>query len=170
MGVAEIGVATGLGRGSLYHHIESKEELLYTIASRYVAELVRAGREITAREQDPIERLRELSKHLMSIVSMHLAEMTVCFREIHSLSSERHEVVSKLHLDYQQIWEDAVAAGVARGVFRPVDRVAIKGLLGMYFYSFLWLKPDGKQSVEEIAGVFSDLVIRSLLADQPAPP
>jgi hypothetical protein len=33
----------------------------------------------------------------------------------------------------------------------------------MYFYSCLWLKPDGLQSPEDIGDVFSDLVIRSLV-------
>jgi hypothetical protein len=47
-------------------------------------------------------------------------------------------------------------------VFRAVDKIAVKGLLGMYFYSCLWLKPDGLQSPADISDVFSDLVIRSL--------
>jgi hypothetical protein len=39
---------------------------------------------------------------------------------------------------------------------REVDKIAVKGLLGMYFYSCLWLKPDGLQSPEDIGDVFSD--------------
>ena len=52
--------------------------------------------------------------------------------------------------------------GVKQNVFRAVDKIAVKGLLGMYFYSCLWLKPDGLQSPADISDVFSDLVIRSL--------
>src|SRR5436309_3637837 len=35
-GIAELGEAVGLGKGALYHHIGSKEDLLYEISSRHV--------------------------------------------------------------------------------------------------------------------------------------
>ena len=46
VGVAEIGEAVGLGRGALYYHISSKEDLLFNIAVRYIEDLVVAGREL----------------------------------------------------------------------------------------------------------------------------
>jgi len=162
VGVAEIGEATGLGRGALYHHIASKEELLFDISSKYIAELIEAGWKISASIPDPIERIRALSRHLMGVIATHLSEITVCFREVHALTGERHKIVSKLHADYEGIWRDAISAGVVRGDFRSVDRIAIKGLLGMYFYSFLWLKPKGRKSGDEVGDIFSDLTIRSL--------
>ena len=70
-----------------------------------------------------------------------------------------------MHAEYQQIWSKTIEEGVQQNVFRKVDKIAVKGLLGMYFYSCLWLKPDGLQSPEDIGDVFSDLVIRSLSKD-----
>ncbi len=168
VGVAEIGDATGLGRGALYHHIGSKEELLYDIASRYITDLVESGREIAAKYPDPIARIGQLSGHLMRTVGQHQAEMTVCFREVETLSGEHHTSVARLHAEYEQIWIDAVAAGGATGVFRrtKTEKIAIKGLLGMYFYSFLWLDPKGRHSPSEIGDVFADLFIRAFAADQ----
>ncbi len=162
VGVAELGEATGLGRGALYHHINSKEDLLFDISSKYVMKLIEDGRAISARETDPVRRIEQLSKAMIRVVYDHLPEMTVCFREIHALSGERHTVVAQLHQDYQQIWEDAIAMGVAQGVFRPIDKVAIKGLMGMFFYSFQWLNPNGRQTASEVGDVFSDLIIHTL--------
>jgi len=62
----------------------------------------------------------------------------------------------------KKIWSKTIDEGVKQNVFRAVDKIAVKGLLGMYFYSCLWLKPDGLQSPADISDVFSDLVIRSL--------
>lgn len=162
VGVAELGEATGLGRGALYHHIESKEDLLYDISSRYMTELIDEARTIAAHELDPIERIKKLSRHMISVVCAHLPEMTVCFREVHALSGERNRIVNQLHLDYQQIWSDAIDLGVAQGVFRPIEKVAIKAIMGMYFYSFLWINPKGRQSAGEIGDIFSDLILASL--------
>ena len=89
--------------------------------------------------------------------------MTVCFREIHALSGDRHRNVLQLHSDYQQIWDDSVALGVAQGAFREIPKVAIKGIMGMFFYSFMWLRADGQQSAKEVADAFSDLILHGLV-------
>ena len=162
VGVAEIGAASGFGRGTLYHHIESKEGLLHEIASHYISELVESGHRITRENPDPTQRLNALSRHLMSVISSSLAEIVVCFREVQSLTGQRHQEVMCMHAEYQKIWSKTIEEGVQKNVFREVDRIAVKGLLGMYFYSCLWLKPDGLQSPEDIGDVFSDLIIRSL--------
>ena len=162
VGVAEIGTASGFGRGTLYHHIESKEDLLHEIASQYISGLVQSGHRITREYPDPVERLNALSRHLMAVISNSLAEIVVCFREVQSLTGSRHDDVMCMHAEYQKSWSKTIDEGVEQNVFRAVDKIAVKGLLGMYFYSCLWLKPDGLQSPEDIANVLSDLVIRSL--------
>ena len=162
VGVAEIWAASGFGRGTLYHHIESKEDLLHEIASQYISGLVQSGHRITREYPDPVERLNALSLHLMAVISNSLAEIVVCFREVQSLTGTRQHDVMCMHTEYQEIWSKTIEDGVQKNVFRAVDKIAVKGLLGMYFYSCLWLKPDGLQSPEDIANVFSDLVIRSL--------
>lgn len=164
VGVAEIGEATGLGRGALYHHIQSKEDLLYDISSRYIKNLVETARRTVAQHPDPEDRIRRLSFDLMETVGLHLAEMTVCFREFEALAGEHYTNISRFHAEYEQIWIDAVSAGVASGAFREIDgeKVAVKGLLGMYFYSFLWLNSEGKYKPSEIGEIFADLFLRAV--------
>jgi AcrR family transcriptional regulator len=165
VGISEIGEAVGLARGALYYHINSKEELLYGIVVQYIDELVVAGERIAAEMPDPVARIRLLSRYLMQTIGAHINEMTVCFREVNSLTGERHAVVSTQHSRYQAIWGKAIEDGVKLGVFRPLPPVALKGLLGMYFYSFLWLNPRGRQAPEEIGEVFCELVFRGITAN-----
>lgn len=162
VGVNEIGEATGLGRGALYYHISSKEDLLYDITTAYMGDLITDGTAIAAAETDPVERVRALSRALMMTISEHLSEMTVCFRELHALTIERRRAVTGLHADYQKIWSAALTDGVIKGVFRPISSVVLKGLLGMYFYSFLWLDPRGAQNAAEIGEQFADVVLKAV--------
>ena len=162
VGVAEIGAAAGFGRGTLYHHIKNKENILHHIASEYISELVHAGQRITLEFPDPEKRLNALSKHLMTVISGSLSEIVVCFREVQALTGHRYENVMRLHAKYHNIWSQTIDDGVKQKVFRPVDKIAVKGLLGMFFYTCIWFKPDGSQTLEEIGEIFSDLVIRSL--------
>lgn len=166
VGVAEIGQAVGLGRGALYYHIGSKEDLLYDIVIRYITALVTAGNTILYEYSDPHERITQLSRYLMRTIAEHLSELTVCFREAEALTGERHDEVSRLHADYQEIWARAIKEGAEQGTFRELPPVALKGILGMYFYSFLWLNPNGRQSSDEIADVFADIVFRAADKDR----
>ncbi len=159
VGVAEIGDAVGLGRGALYYHISSKEELLFSIVVRYIEELVLSGREAMESEPDPRKRIFMLSRQLMKCIFTNMPEMTVCFREADCLTGQRHRLVSDLHRAYQDIWAATLREGEKKGIFRPLPSVAIKGILGMYVYSFLWLKPGGKQASNDIADVFAKMTL-----------
>jgi len=165
VGVAEIGEAVGLGRGALYYHIGSKEDLLYDIVIRYITKLVTAGHTILYEYSDPHDRVTQLSRYLMQTISGHLSELTVCFREADALTGVRHEEVSRLHLDYQEIWARALKEGAEQGAFRDLNPVALKGIHGMYFYSFLWLNPNGRYTSDEIADIFADIVFRAAAKD-----
>lgn len=162
VGVNEIGEATGLGRGALYYHISSKEDLLYDITTAYMADLINEGRTILASEPNPTERVKRLSRALMTAISDHLSEMTVCFRELHALTAERRHVVTTLHADYQDIWARTLADGVRTGEFKAIPSVVLKGLLGMYFYSFLWLTPRGSENAAAIGDSFADVVLNTV--------
>lgn len=159
IGVAEIGQAVGLGRGALYYHISSKEDLLFNIVVRYIEDLVIFGQGALQKETDPRQRIRRLSRYLMRVIAQNLPEMTVCFREADALTGQRHKIVSDLHQQYQDVWHRTFKDGEAQGYFKSLPLVALKGILGMYFYSFLWFKPSGKHTSDEIADIFSDMVL-----------
>lgn len=159
VGVAEIGDAVGLGRGALYYHISSKEDLLFSIIVQYIEELVKAGRNDMATEPDPRKRIYRLSRKLMSTIFANLSEMTVCFRESDCLTGQRHNIVSDLHRSYFDIWAATFREGAELGIFRKLPTVAVKGILGMYFYSFLWVKTSSKHSAKEIADIFADMAL-----------
>ncbi len=162
VGVAEIGERVGLGRGALYYHIGSKEELLYDIIIDYISELVATGNVILRDTTDPRDRIDRLSRHIMQVVSANMSELSVCFRQSDCLTGTRYDSVARLHSEYEGIWRKACEDGARRGVFRRIPQVALKGLLGMYFHAFLWLDPKGKCSAVEIADIFTDIVLRAL--------
>lgn len=165
VGVAELGDKVGLGRGALYYHIGSKEELLYDIIIKYIRDLVLTGTHILQQKTDPQKKIELLSQHMMETISANVSEMTVCFRESDCLTGDRHKSVARLHSDYQNLWSKVFDEGLRKGVFRRLSPVALKGLLGMYFHSCLWFSSKGKNSATQIADVFSDIVLRALAPD-----
>lgn len=166
VGISEVGEATGFGKGALYYHIKSKEDLLFDIMTVYMMDLIAAARAIAASDLSATARLGALSNSFMAIMFGNQAEMTVCFREVHALGDMRQKDVLLLHSEYLDIWTRIFNDGAASGEFRPMTRLEVKALLGMFFYSFLWVKTDGPIGVETIAGMFADLTRRAVRSDR----
>lgn len=162
-GMKELEKATGLGRSSLYYQFSSKEEMLFEIVTRYLRELIDYGNDLMSRDMDAEERLRQLSRGVMRTIARDLPELTVCFREVHAIGESRRGELMDLHRRYEQVWTDVLEVGVRDGVFRTSNAVAVKALLGMHHYSYLWFRPDGPRSPEEVADAFVDLFLNGLI-------
>ena len=162
VGIAELGEAVQLGRGALYHHIKSKEDLLYDISKEYIADLADFAERVVRAETDPRQRIRMLGIQLIQKIASNQAELTVCFREIQSLTEPRYSEVLSLHSKYEKVWRDAMVDGADLGFFRPYDPIVLKGMLGMYFYSYLWIKPQGRLPPSVVAERLNEMALRML--------
>lgn len=161
VGMTDLQQAVNLGRGSLYHHINSKEELLFDIVKVYIFELSEEA-EVARGIKDPVKRLQALGSGLVEKITSHQAELTVCFREVQSLTENRHKEVLGLHAKYEKVWKETFIEGAKSGVFREYDGIVLKGLLGMFYYSYLWIKPGTKLDTKAIADHLNDLSLRML--------
>jgi AcrR family transcriptional regulator len=167
-GIVELGEAVGLGKGALYHHIGSKEDLLYEISSRHVIDMVAFGEQLLASDITPLEKFRRLSRRLMRTIADNLPELTVFFREVGTLKDERGDHLLALRSRFEEIWIEILEEGRAAGVFRTADPIIVKGLLGLHNYSYLWLRPDGRLTPEDISDSYCDLLLRGLLTPEAA--
>ena len=161
-GIVELCDANGLGKGAFYHYIGSKEELLYSIMTEYMMQLNASANHILERVADTRERIVALSESFTETMFHSRAAMTVCYREVHSLGIETRDSVLQLHSDYQRVWERTLAEGAERGECRVVSRLETKALLGMYFYSFLWVKTNGPATSKDIARDFANIVLAAV--------
>ncbi len=161
VGISEVGDAAGFGKGALYYHIKSKEDLLFDIMTVYMVELINAARVIEISGASAPDRVRALSQSFMEIMFASRPEMTVCFREVHALNEAKRKGVLGLHAEYQDIWMRVFQDGARQGVMRTMSKIEVKAILGMYFYSFLWIKGDGAMTTDVIAENFAGITLRA---------
>ncbi|MDO5740182.1 MAG: TetR/AcrR family transcriptional regulator [Ornithinimicrobium sp.] len=164
-GMADLERATGLSRGSIYHHVTSKDDLLFGITTEYLCRLIESGDELLGQDLPAQQRLRLFSRRVLQEIMDHLPEMTVCFRDLHAVQDDRREQVLDLHRKYEQVWADMLHRGAEEGVFDPslVSPLAVKALLGLHHYAYIWARPNGPMSPDAIGDVFTDLVLNGLL-------
>lgn len=164
VGVSNLCEAVGLSRGAFYHHIHNKEDILEEICSSYMTQLGVLARRTIEQESEPEIQLQKLGHDLIDIIARHKAELTVCFREIQSLTGERREKVLDLHAAYERIWADVLKAGAKIGRFRAYSKSRLKGLLGMYYYSYIWVQPGNIPMIDESTEILHDIVLKAVLA------
>ena len=161
-GIQELSEVVGLGRGALYHHIGSKQQLLFDIITTAVIDVVEEAEALRDEPLDPEEKVRALSHLMMATVADNLAEWTVFFRELEALSGRMRRDAIAWRDRFEDVWAEVIAEGVQLGVFREMDTVVIKGILGIHNYAHVWLRRKGRLTPDEIADVFCDLVLAGL--------
>lgn len=158
-GISELSAATGLGRGALYHYIGSKESLLSEIGKTQVDRMNSFAEEVLARGLPPEEQLRALAVGLLDNIATHRAEWTVFFHEYSALTGERLEASIAAREQYEGYWLQTFEAGHKQGVFHATSPVLIKGILGMFNYTYLWFKLDGSLAPKQLANLLVDTIL-----------
>jgi AcrR family transcriptional regulator len=167
--VRDIADEVGILKGSLYHHFESKEALLYLVVKEPIAQMYRTISEIAAADVGAAEKLRRAILAHLEAFDRHYPHLFVYLREREAVKTRFREMIGFSPKEYERRWQQILREGVAKGEFRPdLDiQVTSYGLLGMLNWSYKWYDPQGRLSVREVAEEFTSLALAGIAADQP---
>lgn len=163
-GLTELSDAVGLGRGALYHHIKSKDQLHADIAYAPIRAALEEAREIRQLDLDPEAKVARLCHALSDAIRMALNPWIVFFREFSSLPADDQREILQLREAYLNEWSEVIAAGIAHKVFRAQPLVFLDGLLPMFIYVHIWETNRGGVSEQDIGETLSDFILRALRA------
>ena len=168
-GVAELLEVAQVSRGSFYHHFEDKEAVLYEISLVPVENMCTISSRIAADGTPATERIRRLATALVEDIGAHRSQWWVFFREFELLSADRRAAVLAARDRFESYWEQVLDAGYRSGEFREISKLSVKGILGMFNFSVLWMNPDGPIAPREIAEDFVELILAGIRTNQPQP-
>lgn len=163
-GMNELCKSVGLGRGALYHYIGSKEALLYSISKTQVDRMNDFAESLLAEDLGAEERLRRLARELIRNIAQHRSEWAVFFREYTSLTGERRDQVASARERYEGYWRQALDQGARQGAFTTRSPLLVKGVLGMFNYTYLWFDPTGSTPSDDLADLFLDALLDGIRA------
>ena len=170
--VRDIAEEVGLLKGSLYHHFESKEALLYLVVKEPIAQMFRTIAEIAAADLSATAKLRRAILAHLEAFDRHYPHLFVYLRERELVKRRFREMIGYSPKDYERCWQQILREGVESGEFRPdLDiQVTSYGLLGMLNWLYKWYDPHGRLSVQQVAEQFTTLALAGLAAETGEPP
>jgi AcrR family transcriptional regulator len=159
----DLAEALGIQRGSLYHYIAAKEDLLWEIMDRAMTRLWTAVAPVARAPSSAVRRLQEaIAAHLAVAASLR-DELTILHVELKSLSPARRREMVARRDRYEALFREILEDGIARGEFREVDvRATAFALLGACNWFTQWFRPDGPLGHAHFARWFSELFLRGL--------
>jgi AcrR family transcriptional regulator len=162
--VQDLADAVGVLKGSMYHYIESKEDLLFRIFDSAHEEASLLMGEVEAMDGDPLTKLRTyLERHIEQFLA-NPERTSLYFRDWRYLTGERYETVVKQRRTYERFVRDLItkaqASGAVDSSLNPWQTSLF--VIGAINYVADWYRRDGKASAAEIARSQADLAIRAL--------
>ena len=162
-GIMELCVANDLGKGALYHYINSKEELLAGIHDRVMDEVMVGADRVADSGGSPSEQLARHGDELLDVIHRYPDHVWVFLHEYPVLTGDRAVQFRRRRRGYERRIEAVLRAGVESGEFRDIDPwLTALAWLGMHNYTYLWLKPGGSLSARDVAQPFADIFTRGI--------
>ncbi|MCU1303854.1 MAG: TetR family transcriptional regulator [Candidatus Sulfotelmatobacter sp.] len=165
----DVAGALKLSKGGLYHHFQSKDEILFEIMDHAMQitqeRVINPVRGIA----DPEERLRALIRlHIEVVLSPRDREITVMLHENHPLPPSLRKRINARKKEYVHFLENLMAEVQEKGRYpmksKVSPRAAAFALLGMINWIYQWYKPEGELQAQNLIPQFTDLIFGGILA------
>jgi TetR/AcrR family transcriptional regulator, cholesterol catabolism regulator len=140
----DVCAAVGLGKGTLYHYIGSKEELLLEIQAAVVRPLTLRALAITALPGSAVARLRLVSELLLRTIFAEHDLVVVYEHDQGHLTGARRQRFVADRADFETIVTALIGECVAERSFTLDDtHLAMLEFLNLHNHTYQWVDPRG---------------------------
>ena len=162
--MANIAEAVNLQKASLYHHVSSKQEILFELLDRALELLLERISPIAAQSIPAQERLRLMIREYLQILAENTDLASVLLFEHRSLEGRQHARHVPNRDKFEALWRTVLADGV-RNKKIMCDNIPLttRAILGIMNWTITWYRPNGDLSIHQIADQYSNLLLNGLL-------
>ena len=167
--VRDIAHALNLQGGSLYAHVASKEDVLWSIVSRAADRFHSEVGPIAALRLPAPQRLRMMIRAHVAVVTSAQRDAAVFLDEWRFLSPERRTVVAARRDGYEALFREVLTEGSAAGELLRIDpRLTAMAILSALNGIASWYRADGPLTAEDIAHHHAELFLHALAPGSPS--
>src|SRR5574338_1105455 len=130
--MADIAEAVNLQKASLYHHVSSKQEILFDLLDRALELLLERISPIARLDLPADERLCRMIREYLQILAENTDLSAVLLFEHRSLEGRQHARHIPNRDKFEALWRDVLAEGVAARRFQCDDpALTTRAILGI---------------------------------------
>ncbi len=157
--VRELAAAVGIQSGSLFHHFDTKADILETVMVEVIGLNTERMREAMIASPTPLQRLRALvTCELTSIHGETSEAMSLLNAEWRTLEEKARARVLVLRDAYEQLWVDTIAA-CSGDVVSMKPALMRRLILGMIAQSGYWFDREGTMGLDDLTDAIMSLVL-----------
>jgi AcrR family transcriptional regulator len=159
----DIADSVQLQKASLYHHINSKQEILLEVLDRALDVLIEDIEPIVESDMGSVNKLKLAMARYIERVTSSADLAAVLLLEHRSLEPQLRARHIARRDRFEELWRGIVREGVERGEFRPMDlSIVTFALLGVQNWLITWYREGGRMSGSELADQFADIFLHGL--------
>jgi len=128
----DIGRAAGMTQGTIYNYVSSKEDILYLVCDRLVAEYQEETTRALETVPDPRARVRSAARAVARIIDEHREEIQVIYQNTYLLDKRSMQVILARVQEFVRMFEKLLSdAAREAGIAMP------NGKLAAHIFTFL---------------------------------
>ncbi len=164
--VQDVADELGILKGSLYHYIRTKEDLLFWLLEEVHRDVEEILEEVSEAEGvDPVERIALYVQRQVLYNLDNLERISIYYHDMDRLSAERLESIVGRRRAHERFMagliREAQAQGLADASLDP--RLLANCLFGTVIWTYRWYKPNGRVSRQSVANLCADFVLRGIV-------
>ena len=161
--VRDIAEALDIKPGSLYAHIETKEDLLWTILEAAANRFFDAVQPIVESDLLPLQKLRRVIGAHVKVITDSATSAEIFTTQWRHLSEPRRGEFADRRDAYEKMLRQLVHEGIRDGVLGDVDeKFATLLILSSMNWVYQWYRADGPMTPEEIARKLTEMLFNGL--------
>lgn len=161
VGIRELAEAVGLSTSTLYHHYRNKQQILFAVIGRFLAEFHHRMLHLLGDAAlSPEQRIeRTVSEHV-TLTTERRQELLVGDPVLNVLSTQQRNEITRLQREYRDAFCSVIMEGVASGAFHVLDpMVSTMAILDMLDGVRSWYDPAQRLTLEALADQYRCLVL-----------
>jgi AcrR family transcriptional regulator len=159
--MSDIAEETGLLKGSLYHHISGKEELLHQIVLEGLEIYTKSVQKILTGNDQPDEMLRKAIISFMDPIDISYDRIVVFLNERQNLPESSLKESNRRIGDYENLWIEIIERGKKLKIFRKeIDSKLLSiAIFAVCQWTSRWFNPKGRYKAKELGAFYASFFL-----------
>jgi AcrR family transcriptional regulator len=169
--VRDIGRVANMTQGTIYNYVSSKDDILYLVCDRIVAEYNDQTRKALDTSHDPVGRVRSAVRAISEVMYRHRREIQLIYQESHLLDARSRQVILARVEEFIGMFE-RIVADAARELGRPIGNPHLAANMLTFLPVMIALRGWSLRrdaSPEVVVDEISEFVVRGLGFTRGAP-